>query len=62
MSLKNMCDRCGKITHGHKLYFGRFVAIDALSVWNAGSTWYKKRKDICFDCYTEFEKWLDNKE
>ena len=60
MAIKHVCEKCGNVTNGHKLYFGKYVAIDALSVWNAGSTWYNKRKNICNDCYKEFEKWMDN--
>lgn len=38
----------------------RYIAIDKLWASNAGSNWSKKKIDICYECYLEFEKWMDN--
>ena len=60
MAIKQVCERCGSVTNGQKIYLGRYIAIDKLWASNAGSNWSKKKIDICYECYLEFEKWMDN--
>ena len=60
MAIKHVCERCGNITNGHKIYLGRYIAIDKLWASNASSNWGKKKIDVCYECYLEFGKWMDN--
>lgn len=60
VAIKQVCERCGDVTNGHKVYLGRYIAIDKLWTSNASSTWGTKKIDVCYECYREFERWMDN--
>lgn len=48
MATKLVCDRCGK-----EMIVPRRLVKEGSVI--------KKRYDLCGDCYTEFDEWLENK-
>lgn len=59
--IKLICERCGKTTNGHKIYFGRFLATDQLITSQCTSNWGTKKINVCYDCWEEFNKWMKDK-
>lgn len=55
--IKRVCERCGNLSDGRKIYTGRTIATDIL-LWRGN--WTTKKIEVCYECWKEFVKWMDN--